>query len=506
MYIFFVLLMLIFSPIYNNSTLSREQLSLHLLLCFMFFLPRAVLPFTVIMSDSGAPSTLVDGPQTGFSMKQDGARTDTHEQEAVYDIMKATGNDWATDIPDVCRGRWHGIECMPDKDNVYHVVSLSFGALSDDTAFPTCDPTRSFISPSITKLPHLKTLFFYRCFSYNPQRIPAFLGQLGPSLQTLVLRENGHVGPIPNELGNLTRLRVLDLHKNNLNGSIPVSLGRITGLSSLDLSVNKLTGSVPGLSFPGLNILDMSQNLLMGPIPSTLWDSQSLIKMDFSRNRLVGPMPEKFKGLKELMLMDLSYNRIQGPFPMSLKSLNSLQALILKGNPMGSTTIPSDGFDCMKGLMFLILSNMNLNGPVPESLGRLPNLRVLHLDGNHLNGSIPKSFRDLRNLSELKLNDNRLSGSVPFEREMVWRMKRKLRLYNNSGLCYDSRSGFGDSVDDFGISLCESSSPGSVRTVQHLSVSEKTMPMPTTMNVSSDAVTRSLGLATFVLFTLSLLL
>ncbi|MCD9638476.1 hypothetical protein HAX54_022476 [Datura stramonium] len=114
--------------------------------------------FTVIMSDSGAPSALVDAPQTGFSMNNNRARTDPREQEAVYDVMRATGNDWATDIPDVCRGRWHGIECMPDNDNVYHVVSLSFGALSDDTAFPTCDSTNSFISPSITKLPHLRTI------------------------------------------------------------------------------------------------------------------------------------------------------------------------------------------------------------------------------------------------------------------------------------------------------------------------------------------------------------
>ena len=465
------------------------------------------------MSDSGVPSTLVDGPQTGFSMKQDGARTDTREQEAVYNIMRATGNDWATDIPDVCRGRWHGIECMPDKDNVYHVVSLSFGALSDDTAFPTCDPTRSSISPSIANLPHLRTLFFYRCFIYNPQPIPPFLGQLGPSLQTLVLRENGHVGPIPNELGNLTRLKVLDLHKNNLNGSIPVSLGQITGLRSLDLSGNKLTGSIPGIAFPGLNVLDLSQNLLMGPIPSPLGDCHSLIKLDFSRNRLVGPVPDKIKGLKDLMLMDLSFNRIQGPFPMSLRSLSSLQALILKGNPMGSAIIPSDGFDGMKGLMALVMSNMNLHGPVPESLGRLTNLRVLHLDGNHLNGSIPRSFRDLRNLSELRLNDNRLSGSVPFGREMVWRMKRKLRLYNNSGLCYVASSGLGDSADstfDIGISLCETSSPGSDKTVQHLSTTEKAM--PTTINVSSDAaaavcleaLTGALGLVTFLLSTLIL--
>ncbi|XP_010097213.2 protein TOO MANY MOUTHS [Morus notabilis] len=447
------------------------------LLYFLCFLPLSK-PFTVIMSDSDVPSVLVDGPQTGFSMNTNGARTDPAEQEAVYDIMRATGNDWATDIPDVCRGRWHGIECMPDKDNVFHIVSLSFGALSDDTAFPTCDPTRSYISPSITKLPHLRTLFFYRCLTHNPQPITSFLGRLGPSLQTLVLRENGHVGHVPTELGNLTRLRVLDLHNNNLNGSIPVSLNRITGLWSLDLSGNRLTGSIPGLSSPVLSIINLSQNLLTGSIPPSISTCSSLIKIDLSRNQLTGSIHDSINGLKDLTLVDLSYNRLSGPLPGSLRSLTSLQALILKGNPMGSHTIPSNAFENMRSLMILVLSNMNLHGPIPSSLGNIPNLRVLHLDGNRLNGSVPASFRELKNLSELRLNDNSLTGQVPFGREMVWRMRRKLRLYNNSGLCFGANSGLEDYLDSSfssGIGLCDMPKPASARTVQHVFVAKTDM-------------------------------
>lgn len=477
------------------------------LVFFLCLLPPSR-PFTVIMSDSGVPSALVDGPQTGFSMNNNGARTDPADQEAVYDIMRATGNDWATDIPDVCRGRWHGIECMPDKDNVFHVVSLSFGALSDDTAFPSCDPTRSYISPSITKLPHLRTLFFYRCLTHNPQPIPSFLGRLGPSLQTLVLRENGHVGHVPTELGNLTRLRVLDLHKNNLNGSIPVSLDRLTGLWSLDLSANKLTGSIPGLTSPVLSIIDLSQNLLLGSIPSNISTCRSLIKLDLSRNQLTGPIPETITGLKDLTLMDLGYNRLSGPLPSSLRSLVSLQALILKENPMWSDTIPSDGFEGMKSLMILVLSNMNLTGPIPSSLGHLPNLRVLHLDGNRFTGSIPASFGELRNLSELRLNDNWLSGQVPFGREMVWRMRRKLRLYNNTGLCYSADSGLEDYLDSSfssGIGPCESPKSGSAKTVRHLFVSE--MDMRGSEKVSASSVHKfSVSVCLLLLTFLSLIL
>ncbi|KAM7260078.1 hypothetical protein ACFE04_015819 [Oxalis oulophora] len=455
------------------------------------------------MSDSASPSTLIEGPQSQFTTNKDQVRTDPREQEAIYEIMRATGNDWATEIPDVCGGRWHGIECMPDKDRVYHVISLSFGALSDDTAFPTCDPTKSYIPESITRLTQLRTLFFYRCFSNNPQPIPAFLGRLGQTLQTLVLRENGLLGPIPIEVGNITHLKVLDLHKNNLTSPIPVSLGRLMGLRSLDLSSNKLTGSIPNFSLPALNVVDLSQNLLSGSIPSSLGTCHSIIKMDFSHNRLTGPIPKSVQGLKELILMDLSYNLLTGPLPISIQTLKSLEAMNLQGNPMESLTNSNDIFDGLNSLMILILSNMNLNGEIPESLGCLPNLRVVHLDQNRFNGSIPISFRNLKHLSELRLNDNQLTGAVPFEKDMVWRMKRKLRLYNNAGLCYASTSGIEDGLDssfDSAIGLCGTATPSSEGTVQHLSRS---------MNVAAGAAKKSsvllryfqfVGLATLSLF------
>lgn len=458
-------------------------------LTLTLFIPTC-LSFTVIMSDSGVPSALVDAPQTGFSMNN-GAKTDHDEQQAVYDIMKATGNEWATDIPDVCRGRWHGIECMPDKNNVFHVVSLSFGALSDDTAFPICDPTRSYMSPSITKLPHIRTLFFYRCFTDKPQPIPSFLGQLGPSLQTLVLRENGHVGPIPTELGNLTGLRVLDFHKNNLNGSIPASFSRFTGLKSLDLSSNKLTGSIPKLTFPELTILDLNQNHLAGSIPTTIGDCKSLMKIDLSRNRLSGQIPDSINGLKGLILMDLSYNSLSGPIPSSIKGLDSLQALILNGNSIGSM-IPNTAFDGLNNLMILTLSDTYINGPIPESIARLPNLRILHLDRNRLNGSIPTTFRNLNGLSELRLNDNELVGPIPFGKEMIWNMRRKLMLQNNLGLCYDGRNGFGDDMgllSDSGIDHCDMPKPGPAKMVQHVSApTDGDQPVRASTSIASSGI------------------
>ncbi|XP_039121645.1 LOW QUALITY PROTEIN: protein TOO MANY MOUTHS-like [Dioscorea cayenensis subsp. rotundata] len=418
--------------------------------------PKSTADFTIVMPDS---STLLNNPQTIFSNQ---ARTDPAEQQAVYDIMEATGNGWAKSIPDVCRGRWHGIECMPDCNHIYHIVSLSFGALSDDTAFPTCDAKTSTLSPSLLRLPHLRTLFFYRCLTSNPQPLPAFLGQLSPGIRTLVLRENGHVGRIPSELGNLTSLKILDLHGNNLGSTIPKSIKQLSSLQLLDLSNNQLTGEIPEMSFSGLTALDLSHNLFQGQIPSSISKCESLVKLDMSRNHLTGSIPENLSNLKNLILLDLSHNWLSGPLPNSFGSLSSLRALVLTGNSMNSTLIPKDWFLGLKDLETLVLSNMGLGGAIPESMGRLKSIRVLHLDGNELNGYIPQSFINLNMLSELRMNDNRLKGPIPFRREMLWRMGRKLRLYNNSGLCYDVNGGREhEGVDSlFGISYCGATTSG----------------------------------------------
>ncbi|XVF18631.1 hypothetical protein REPUB_Repub11eG0039200 [Reevesia pubescens] len=76
-------------------------------------------------------------------------------------------------------------------------------------------------------------------------------------------------GHIPEELGQLYSLQVLNLSHNSLTGPIPPSFGNLVALESLDLSSNKLGGRIPSqltnLTF--LEVLNLSQNNLVGPIP-----------------------------------------------------------------------------------------------------------------------------------------------------------------------------------------------------------------------------------------------
>ncbi|XP_075636607.1 uncharacterized protein LOC142608824 [Castanea sativa] len=52
-------------------------------------------------------------------------------------------------------------------------------------------------------------------------------------------------GPIPETIGELKSLYVLNLSHNALMGKIPLSLGNLSQLESLDLSSNKITGEIP---------------------------------------------------------------------------------------------------------------------------------------------------------------------------------------------------------------------------------------------------------------------
>jgi len=74
---------------------------------------------------------------------------------------------------------------------------------------------------------------------------------------------------IPEVLGDLKELHLLNLSDNFLKGGIPSSLSNLKELEALDLSQNKLSGEIPvqlaQLTF--LEVFNVSHNLLSGPIP-----------------------------------------------------------------------------------------------------------------------------------------------------------------------------------------------------------------------------------------------
>ncbi|KAI8570870.1 hypothetical protein RHMOL_Rhmol01G0071400 [Rhododendron molle] len=86
---------------------------------------------------------------------------------------------------------------------------------------------------------------------------------------TIDLSHNNFGGEIPNDIGKLQGLRLLNLSHNSLSSHLPSLLRNITMLESLDLSSNQLNGEIPGelTSLTFLAVLNLSKNHLVGPIP-----------------------------------------------------------------------------------------------------------------------------------------------------------------------------------------------------------------------------------------------
>lgn len=80
---------------------------------------------------------------------------------------------------------------------------------------------------------------------------------------------NAFVGPIPDELYDLTDLESLEIQYTGLNGSLSPRIGALTKLGYLSIAANNLSGSIPAelSSLPDDMELMLGENSLSGPVP-----------------------------------------------------------------------------------------------------------------------------------------------------------------------------------------------------------------------------------------------
>ncbi|XP_062005632.1 receptor-like protein 7 [Rosa rugosa] len=96
---------------------------------------------------------------------------------------------------------------------------------------------------NLAKILTVFTLLDFSCNKFNGS-IPEEIGGL-KSLRVLNLSNNAFTGAIPSSLSNLQVVESLDLSQNNLSGEIPPQFAKLTFLSFLNLSNNQLVGKIP---------------------------------------------------------------------------------------------------------------------------------------------------------------------------------------------------------------------------------------------------------------------
>jgi len=292
----------------------------------------------------------------------------------------------------------------------------------------------------------------------------------------------------------LKNLKQLDLSGNNFGGSLPDCLGNLSSLQLLDVSINHFTGNIasgPLTNLTSLEFLSLSNNLFEVPTSMKPFMNHSSLKFFSNENNRLVTEPAAFDNLipkfqlvffslsnsqtmealnveipdflyyqYDLRILDLSHNNITGMFPSwLLKNNTRLEQLYLSENFfVGALQLQGHPYPNM---IELDISNNNMNGQIPKDICLIfPNLDTLRMAKNGFTGCIPSCLGNISSLSVLDLSNNQLS-TVKLE-QLTTILFLKLSnnnlggqiptsVFNSSGLAclYLSSNNFWGQISDF---------------------------------------------------------
>ncbi len=236
-------------------------------------------------------------------------------------------------------------------------------------------------------------------------------------------KDRNQIRQIPDEIGLLINLQLLDLSSNILE-TLPVAIQRLKKLELLDVSKNELQSLPEEIGvLARLQRLDLSNNSL-NALPNGFCRLKNIQRLGLSNNHL-SKLPANFYELKNLQRLDLKGNRLKQvgeeltalsnlqrlglgdnilkELPEDIAQLSSLQRLYLGGNQLQK--LP-DAFADLKELQRLYLSNNQLT-TLPNTFPQLQKLQLLDLRNNQIVG-LPTGFGELTELEYLDLGKNEL--------------------------------------------------------------------------------------------------
>ena len=214
-----------------------------------------------------------------------------------------------------------------------------------------------------------------------------------PTLKELRLGDNSLTGELPDILGELKALEILDLHGNSIE-DIPQTIESMSKLKVLNVAGNKLT-VIPMAAMGGMPLTEImaSHNRLNGHLfPSSISQVTSLQILDVSHNALVS-IGDGQINMPLLHTFDVSSNRLTA-LP-DLTVMHKLSTLNASENQI--RTIP-EGFTSLQALKSADFSGNSLL-TLDDGIGSMESLTILNISNNPL-----RERRLLRmNIEDLKL-------------------------------------------------------------------------------------------------------
>ncbi|MFA7327015.1 MAG: leucine-rich repeat domain-containing protein [Candidatus Kapaibacterium sp.] len=142
------------------------------------------------------------------------------------------------------------------------------------------------------------------------------------------------LGKIPNCIGNLQNLEILDLYRNQLT-SLPESIGNLKNLEYLDIDYNQLTSLPESIgNLQSLEYLILHYNRFSS-FPEVISTLQKLEYLSLGNNQLTS-LPKSIGNLQNLKTLSLSHNQLTS-LPESIKNLKeNLIELGLEGNSLSN--------------------------------------------------------------------------------------------------------------------------------------------------------------------------
>jgi Leucine-rich repeat (LRR) protein len=241
----------------------------------------------------------------------------------------------------------------------------------------------------------------------------------------------------------LKNLKQLDLARNNFGGALPDCLGNLSSLQLLDVSDNQFTENIafgPLTKLISLEFLSLSNNLFEVPISMKPFMNHSSLKFFSSENNRLVTESAAFDNLipkfqlvffrlsssptsealhveipdflyyqYDFRILDLSHNNIIGMFPSwLLKNNTRMEQLYLSENSFVGTLQLLDY--PYPNMTELDISNNNMNGQIPKDICLIfPNMWILRMAENGFTGYIPSCLGNIRFLEILDLSNNQLS-------------------------------------------------------------------------------------------------